>query len=175
MHVYLIGYRGSGKTTVGKMVAQRLGWRFWDTDESIEAEAGRTIAEIFKNDGESKFRELEQVAIERIGELSSDPAVVALGGGAVLKEENRCVLVATGHRVWLSGSPKQLYERISSDERSTSMRPNLTDSGGYAEVEAVLAEREPIYRGLASLNINTDGKSPDEIVEEILLWAKSLA
>ncbi|MCA9126701.1 MAG: shikimate kinase [Planctomycetales bacterium] len=174
MHLYLIGYRGSGKSTVGKTLATRLNRIFIDTDSQIEQITGKTIREIFTEQGEPAFRLLEEREISRVANMKL-PAVVALGGGAILSLANRENLQTSGYCVWLSASPGKLFARICADQNSPTLRPNLTNSGGYAEVEAVLAVREPIYCKLASKMVITDEKSPDEVVEEILDWEKSLA
>ncbi|GAB5402309.1 MAG: shikimate kinase AroK [Aureliella sp.] len=178
MHLYLMGYRGSGKTTVGKRLALATGSQWLDSDEMIVERAKMSIKEIFDSSGEQSFRDLETQVIQQIAEQSptdSASLVVSLGGGAILRLENRQALQASGRCVWLSGSPESLWRRINSDDASAASRPNLTDHDGYKEVEEVLAARAPIYQELADFTVNTDHRSPDEIVEEILLWAKSAA
>ncbi len=176
MHLYLIGYRGSGKSTVAKLLATGLKRPLWDTDRMIEQSSGQPIRDIFAQSGESAFRELETQAIAQLGNLKeAAPAVVSLGGGAVLRPENQDLLRQTGYCVWLTGSPKVLYERIQSDSTSADSRPKLTDRDGYAEVEEVLRQREPIYRSLANMTVNTDCHSPDVVSSMILPWAESWA
>ncbi len=174
-----MGYRGSGKTTVGQLLARALGAQWMDSDVMIVDRAKMSIKEIFDKLGEQAFRDLETQVIEQIASQSSPEGtvsqVVSLGGGAILRPENRRLLRASGRCVWLSGSPDSLWRRISSDGASASSRPNLTDHDGYKEVEEVLAVRAPIYQELADFTVNTDNRSPDDIVEEILLWAKSTA
>ncbi|QDV22444.1 shikimate kinase [Aureliella helgolandensis] len=176
MHIYLIGYRGCGKSTVGRGLAAELGREVVDTDDLIEQAAGRSIAEIFASEGEAGFRDRESQAIASVASSSAtSPAVVALGGGAVLRQSNREVLSRTGQCIWLQGDPQLLYARIVGDAHSGDRRPDLTDQGGYAEVVEILAIREPIYRQLAQRIVNTDGKTPDEVKAEILLWVNSPA
>ena len=147
-HCYLIGFRGSGKTTVGQLVAQRLGWPFLDTDHLIEQSVGRTIREIFAEQGEQGFRTLESSSIAQVAALT-EPTVISLGGGAILREENRQLLHATGRCVWLSGDAQLLYTRIAQDSMTAQRRPNLTSLNGYDEVATLLAQREPLYRQMA--------------------------
>lgn len=176
MHLYLIGYRGCGKTTVGQRLADALGRECLDSDTLIVQAAGKTISEIFSYQGESAFRDLEQQTIENIASQAGHKNyIVSLGGGAILRAENERQIGRSGKCVWLTGSPQVLWQRISGDDASVALRPKLTNHDGYKEVEEVLAAREPIYGRMADLTVNTDQRSPDEIVEEILLWAKSMA
>ncbi|MBX3422379.1 MAG: shikimate kinase [Pirellulaceae bacterium] len=174
MHTYLMGYRGSGKTTTAKLLSQALDRHMVDTDDWIESAAGDTIRHIFATQGEQAFRDLEQTAIRQVAE-SAEPLVVALGGGAVLRPANQQVIRQTGHCVWLDASVEQLYTRICADSSTVLRRPDLTDRGGLEEVAEVLAQRRPIYQSLAELTVCTTGRSPDEIVEDIVVWLRSLA
>ncbi len=172
MHIYLMGYRGSGKSTVGRLLAQRLGWPVIDTDDLIEAAAGSTIREIFEAEGEAGFRDREERAIAEVAALIS-PHVVALGGGAVLRAANQRVLQASGQIVWLHGSAKLLSARIDADANTAQRRPQLSQRTGYDEVVEILAVREPIYRQLAKFTVFTDRKAPDEVMLEIAEWLNS--
>jgi shikimate kinase len=164
--VTLIGYRGCGKTTVGRQLAQRLGWEFIDTDDEVEKRAGRTIREIFETDGETAFRKIETQVVEEA--LAGRWRVISAGGGAVLAHRNRKSLRNTGTCIWLTAPPEQLQERISADERSESQRPSLTSRPGLTEIEAVLQNRLPVYEATADHVISTAGRSIDEVVEAIL-------
>ena len=168
-HLFLIGYRGSGKSTVGKLLAQELGWQFVDTDERIVRTAGTTIAEIFEAEGEVGFRDREEQAVAEVSQESS-AHVVALGGGAILREGNREVLSERGRCIWLDGSAEQLFKRIQKDAHSQANRPQLTDRSGYDEVVDVMTQRRPIYAGLARFTIETDQLTPEEIVKKIIDW-----
>lgn len=172
MHIYLMGYRGSGKSTVGKRLAKRLGLPVVDTDTLIEAQASQSIREIFASEGEAGFRQREALAVAQVA-AGDAPAVVALGGGAMLLPANQQILRSTGSVVWLQGSPAALLERIQADQTTAERRPRLSQHGDYDEVVEVLAAREPIYRQLADLIVDTDQRSPDELVEEIADWLKS--
>jgi shikimate kinase len=119
---------------------------------------------MFADDGEAAFRDLESAVVTDLSRR--DRTVIALGGGAVLREENRAAL-ATCFVVWLRASVDAICERIAADPTTAERRPNLTVSGGRAEIEAVLAEREPIYRRAAALVVDTDDKTPAEVAEAI--------
>src|SRR5215218_8652222 len=133
MSVVLIGYRGSGKTTVGKRLADRLWQPFVDTDELIVRKAGKSIREVFEQEGEPAFRDLEAAVVRDA--LMLQEHVISLGGGALLREENRAALKASGHKVvYLKCEPAELYKRISADPETAAARPNLTVEGGLQEV-----------------------------------------
>lgn len=163
--IYLIGNRGAGKSTVGAQLAQRLTWSFLDTDRVIEQLANRSVADIFSQLGEPEFRNLErQVLRSKINEIN---LVIACGGGAVLDPENRKVL-ANGWCVWLQGSPETLLYRIEADPGTQGQRPRLTDLDSLAEIKQVMQDRARLYRHAANLIIETDNRSPDEVVSDIL-------
>jgi shikimate kinase len=168
--IFLIGYRGTGKTSVARQLADRLTFDCVDADDEIERRAGKSIAAIFREDGEAAFRDVESVIV---GELACRRrAVIALGGGAVLRETNRQAIRAAGHVVWLTASVSAILERLAKDEATASRRPNLTAAGGRAEVESVLAARTPIYRECATLVVDTEGKTASEVTDEILAELK---
>lgn len=173
MHLYLLGYRGSGKTTVAHLLAQALDQPMVDTDDWIESNHGKTIRQIFSERGEEGFRDLEQTAVAQVSSISM-PTVVALGGGAVLRPASQQVIRETGRRVWLDASPELLYGRICSDGTSQQRRPDLTDRGGLEEVTEILARRRPIYASMAELTIHTDDRTPDQIADEILVWINGM-
>lgn len=174
MNIYLIGYRGSGKTTVAERLASRLGWTWLDADPYIEQRAGCTIREIFATDGEAGFRQREADAVAEIA--NGNQQIVALGGGAILRADNREVLRRSGKVVWLKASPELLWSRIEADPTTTARRPNLTSQGGIEEVRRLLAERTPLYEQSADLALDSDARSPDELADAIAAWAtKELA
>jgi shikimate kinase len=165
MVIVLIGYRGSGKTTVGRILAQRLGKAFVDCDEVIVARQGKSIREIFLTRGEEAFRKAE---MEVISELSSSTeCVIALGGGAILREENRRALA--GHKiVYLRCEEEELLRRIEGDPASSDNRPNLTNLGGkIEEIRALLRQREPIYRAAMSAELDVTHLTPLEVAERL--------
>lgn len=156
----LIGPPGSGKSTVGALLAERLGVAFADTDALIEARAGKAIADIFLTDGEPAFRELERRAVAEA--LITHPGVLALGGGAVLAEATREVLA--GHPVVL------LTVGLAAGVRRTGMstaRPLLAGVNPRATFSALLAERVPVYRSVAAHEIATDELDPDEVTDAV--------
>lgn len=164
--IYLIGYRGSGKTTVARELAVRLSYDFIDADDEIEERAGKSIAAIFAEDGEAAFRALESDVVADLCRLRR--AVVSLGGGAVMNETNRTAIRFAGTVVWLTANVETLANRLATDETTAARRPSLTSAGGLTEIETVLAMREPIYRACATFEIDTEEKSPTEVVDEIL-------
>ena len=168
MSIVLIGYRGSGKTSIGKRLADRLWQKCVDTDELIVAKTGRSIADIFANEGEAKFRELESEVVREVAAMND--IVIALGGGAPLSEENRRVIKEAGHRViYLKCEPEELLKRIQADPATPKARPNLTEfGGGIEEIAKVLAEREPIYRQMADAELEVTYLSPDEAMVYIV-------
>ena len=167
MHLYLIGYRGSGKSTVGRLLAQRLNRPLVDTDDLVESQSGMTIKDIFATQGEAWFRDIEAKIVSSVS-ASEIPAIVSLGGGAVLSESTQKILGSTGTCVWLSASPEYLFRRIQSDQATQLRRPNLSQSGGFAEVADVLSKRTPIYESLSDITVAVEGKTPDEICDEIV-------
>ncbi len=169
-HLFLIGYRGSGKSTVGQRLADRLGWPFVDTDSWIEQKSGLSIREIFARDGEPGFREQETQAIRAVCSAAERATVVSLGGGAVLRPENQLLLREHGTCVYLKGSAEELWKRIAADQSTQSRRPNLSVQGGFEEVVELLCRRSPVYENLAQKTVVVDGQSPDEVVDEILAW-----
>ncbi len=168
MNFILVGARGSGKSSVGPLLAKRLGWGFVDLDEEIAKAAGRNIREIFADEGEAGFRQREREACQKLRRLKD--SVIALGGGALMDSEIRGIVRRLGKIVWLRAPAAVLWSRIKGDSRSSSQRPELTPQGGLAEMEALLAQRERIYEGSAHHVIDTVSMSPDEIAEAIEMW-----
>jgi shikimate kinase len=165
MVVTLVGYRGSGKSTVAAALASRLGWGWVDADHGIECRAGRTIRDVFARDGEPAFRLMEREVLADL--LSRDELVVAAGGGAVLDADTRRRMKAAGPVVWLQASVETLERRIVGDATTAERRPNLTAGGGRAEIETLLARREPLYREVADVTVDTDGRDADSLADEI--------
>ena len=165
-NIILIGYRCTGKTTVGRLIAAQLGWDFADADEHLEAVAGKSIAEIFVAEGEAGFRDREAHSLTEL--CARSDCVVATGGGAVLREANRTLLNASGFVAWLTAAPETVWARVAGDATTAARRPNLTAAGGIEEVRALAAAREPLYRELADFVIASDTLSPDAVASAIL-------
>ncbi len=172
MNLYLIGYRGAGKSVVARLVAAKLGWPLVRVDEQIQKMAGKSIAEIFEHDGEESFRDLESKQIAAYGKLQQH--VIDLGGGAVVRPENRTILSDSGQIVWLRASAEVLWDRMNRDQQSQTTRPNLTSQGGLAEVESVLAARQPIYAELSDFSLDTDTLQPEQVAEQIVQWLRNV-
>lgn len=162
----LVGPPGAGKTSTGQLVARGLGVDFRDTDSDIEAMAGKPIPEIFIDDGEAHFRALERAAVARA--LDSFDGVLALGGGAVLAEETRAALA--GHTVvYLSVELPDAIKRVGLGAG----RPLLAVNP-RATLRHLLDQRRPLYEQVATITVPTDGRTPDEVVEEILASLRAL-
>jgi shikimate kinase len=164
--VALIGYRGTGKTTVAQRLAFLLGWDWIDADVEAEPRAEKSIAAIFADDGEPAFRELEGAVVAEL--CARRRVVFALGGGAVLRPANRAAMKQCGVVVWLQASVDSIEQRLSADPVTATRRPNLTAGGGRAEIERLLAQRTPHYRECATLVVDTEGKDPADVAQEIL-------
>jgi shikimate kinase len=166
MNLVLIGYRATGKTTLARLLAEQLHWNWIDADVEIERRAGKPIAKIFAEDGEAAFRDLEAQVIADL--CRQDALVLAAGGGAPLRPESRQAMRVGGKVVWLQAQPQTIHARMSGDATTASRRPNLTDKNPLDEIVHLLAQREPIYRESADLAVDTEGKTPAEVVAEIL-------
>ena len=167
--IVLIGYRGSGKSTIGKRLADRLWQPFVDTDELIVKKAGgKTIKEIFETEGEQRFRDLEAEVVREVAQLQEH--VIALGGGALLREENRKQIRDAGHKVvYLKCDPDVLYQHIQSDPDTAKTRPALTNlGGGVEEIRKLLADREPIYRQAMTAELEVTYLTPEDAVVYIV-------
>jgi len=163
--IFLIGYRGTGKSTVARLLGARLGWDWRDADAELEAKFGRSIVDIFQIDGEAKFREMESAVLADLCKLSN--FVVATGGGMVLREANRELLQSRGRVIWLKADVDTIWNRIQSDAAEGRPRPALT-VGGRAEIEQLLRIREPLYQLCAEFCVETASRTAEEIVQEIV-------
>jgi len=160
--ILLTGMMGCGKSSVGRVIAQRNGLRFIDTDTEIEARAGRRVSEIFAVEGEPRFRELEREALRA---LPQSGAVVALGGGAVVAAENRAILATKGTLVWLDASPETLASRTAGD----TARPLLAGLDPTARIERLrsLAESRRDAYAHAAVRIDTDAHTTLEVADAV--------
>jgi len=162
-NIYLIGFMGAGKSVVGRRLSSMLGWPFCDTDEFIERKAGLPVPEIFSRLGEAGFRRLEAEAVREVA--GKDGLVVALGGGAPLREETWELIKKSGVTIYLKEAPEVLFLRLSKDAG----RPLLSGTEGEARrqrIAELLTEREPRYRK-ADLVVECRGRPPEEIAAEI--------
>ncbi len=162
--IYLVGFMGAGKTTVGRLLARRLRWSFNDLDEVIEAGEKQSVPEIFRLHGEPYFREIEHQYLERLSGRTN--VVVALGGGTFTLADNRDLAGQTGLTVWLKVSFPKIAERVKMD----GSRPMFQDK---AQAERLYESRNPAY-SLAEVHISTDEKSREDVVAEILETISSL-
>lgn len=163
--IFLIGYRGTGKSTVARLLAEKLGWDWIDADALLEARQGRTVAQIFQEETETGFRNHEAELLAELCRLQKH--VVATGGGVILRSSNRELLRQAGTVVWLSAEPATLWQRLQGDATTASRRPNLT-VGGQAEVEQLLKLREPHYRSCSHVSVSTEGRTPEQVAKLIL-------
>jgi len=173
-HLLLTGYRGCGKSTIGSLLAAGLSRNFVDTDLEIESKAGKSIAEIFSESGEAGFRDLESWQIANLISLPA-PSVIALGGGAIIRPENRLGIRALGKTVWLQASSATILHRIASDESTQSRRPKLSKLGHSDEIETILSTRIPWYKEVSDFVISTDESPMEHVVQSILEWYQSQA
>ncbi len=166
MPITLIGYRATGKTTLARLLAERLGWDWIDADVEIERRAGKNIALIFAEDGEPAFRDLEAAVIRDL--CKREKLVLAAGGGAPLRPESRRAMTESGKVAWLQASPETIFARMTGDPTTVQRRPDLTNKSGLDEIVHLLAQREAIYREAADFAIDTEAKTPVQIRDEIL-------
>jgi len=167
MNIVLIGFRCTGKTTVGNALAGRLRRPFIDADAYLQEREGKSIARIFAEGGEELFRRLEREVIRELTTRSD--LVLAAGGGVVLDEQNVERLRASGIVIRLRATLETILSRMAEDVRTRSERPRLTGHDDMRlEVEHLLARREPLYEEAADVTIDTEGKSSSEVVEAVM-------
>jgi len=159
--IALIGLRGSGKSSVGRELASLLGGQCVDTDQLVVEAVGKSIAKIFEDEGEAGFRRRECDAIAQV--VATRPAVISVGGGAVLSEQNVRALRQVATIVWLTAPIDVLWERVCADTNAAESRPPLTEHAGRAELERLQRERTPIYANVADLTIDTAQRSIPEV------------
>ena len=152
-NIFLVGMMGAGKTTAGRLLARRLGWRFIDSDREIEARCGVGIPLIFEIEGEEGFREREARMVEEFTALEG--IVLATGGGVVLRAENRGRLAARGTVIYLHAPPEALYRRVRNDRN----RPLLATRDPLGRLRELYAVRDPLYREIADLIVETGAQS----------------
>ena len=166
--IALIGYRATGKTTLAKLLAERLCCAAVDSDVLVEHRAGKTIAEIFAENGENIFRDLESEVINSLTREKTERLVLATGGGAVLRMENRQRLRNNAFVVWLTASPETILRRMSADSTTESRRPSLTGLPAFEEIVNLLQIREPLYRETSHFQIDTESQPLEDLVDVIM-------
>jgi len=164
MNIYLIGMMGSGKSTVGKTLSEKMHKPFIDLDSEIEKGTGKNISEIFDIDGEEQFRKMETKQLKQYSE-----SIVACGGGIVLKDENREFINENGVTILLTASMEELSHRLS----DSGNRPLLADDNTEEALTKLWMERQIDYLETANFTIETDGKNPEQLTEEILVQINS--
>jgi len=170
MNLILIGYRGSGKSTVGRRLAERLKLKFVDIDDLIEERQGAPISDIVNSHGWGHFRKLETSTIEEIAK--GDRLIIAPGGGAVLDTDNVKALRKNGFILWLKADKQILLKRLNQDPGTNTRRPTLTGKGTSEELKEVLSLREPIYEQVSEIEIDTSTLDVETVVENILTVLK---
>jgi shikimate kinase len=161
-NLYLVGLMGAGKTTVGRVLARRLKLRFLDSDQEIERRCGVKIPVIFEIEGEPGFRSREAAVIDELSQLRG--IVLATGGGVVGAKENRQLLAGSGTVVYLHAQPDDLYERVRHDRN----RPLLATADPLARLRALYAERDPLYRSIADVVIDTGKQGVAALARDLL-------
>lgn len=161
--VFLVGMMGVGKSTAGRLLSETLGWAYVDTDDEVPRRAGKTIKEIWEQDGEAEFRRLEAEAVADVSSRPG-PAVVALGGGAVLDEASRRLIKRSGLVVWLRADPGTLFGRLG--QHAGSARP-LLRSGPEEALRRLSDARAPIYESTADLVFDVDRMNPRDVADAI--------
>ncbi len=164
MNIYLIGMMGSGKSTVGKTLSEKMHTPFIYLDSEIEKGTGKNISEIFDTDGEGQFRKMETKQLKQYSE-----SIVACGGGIVLKDENREFINENGVTILLTASMEELSHRLS----DSGNRPLLADDNTEEALTKLWLERQLHYLNTADFTIETDGKNPEQLTEEILVQINS--
>jgi len=162
MNLVLIGYRGTGKTAIGRRLAERLGMEYVGLDEEIVRRAGKSIPDLVEESGWDRFRDIEAEAVRDAA--AADNRILDTGGGAILRDENVAALRRNGLVIWLRASVPDIVARIGADDQ----RPSLTGRRSFTdEVDEVLAERKPRYNAAAHERIDTSALTVEEAVQAI--------
>jgi shikimate kinase len=161
-NIFLVGMMGAGKTTVGRLLARRLKLRFVDSDQELESRCGVRIPLIFEIEGEPGFRAREAQVLAELTALEG--VVIGTGGGAVLLEENRRLLAERGTVVYLRARPEDLYDRVRHDRN----RPLLATPDPLGRLRALFAERDPLYRSVADLTVDTGRQGVNALARQLL-------
>jgi len=166
VNVILMGYRCSGKTSVGRLLAAKLQRPFFDTDDLIQKSIGKSVREMVEEEGWIFFRREEKRVVRDLA--AKDEGVIALGGGAVLEEENVRNLRTKGFFIWLTAETRALQERMIGDGKSHDQRPSLSGRDMFEETKSLLKIREPLYARIADCRVDTSDRNTEEIAEEIV-------
>ena len=172
MNLYLVGYRCTGKSSVGLLVSHALGWVFVDMDNELQAEEGRDIQQIVENHGWDYFRKTESDLLQRLSRGAKQ--VIATGGGVVIKPGNVTRMHSSGKVVWLHASPNTIAQRMAADNNTGGQRPPLRGRDSVAEIQDILAERLPLYRQAMHFRVDTDGLSPQQVAKRVLAWLATI-
>jgi shikimate kinase len=165
-HIYLTGFRGTGKTSVGTLLAKSLGRTVIDLDGVVTANAGKSIREIFQDGGEVAFRDLESSALESVSQTEN--AVVSLGGGAILRDANRALIRSTGICFWLACDAETIARRLQQDKVSIEQRPALTTLDELQEIRELLQARHALYLEASDYRVATAGMTIEQVAEQII-------
>ena len=165
-NIFLIGYRCTGKTSLGQAISEKIGWKFVDADALLMKNCGKTVTDIVAQGGWSLFRKLEKDTLEII--CRNRHQVVATGGGVVTDDENIELMKQSGVVVWLRATPDIILQRMIQDPHTDDLRPTLTDHELRIEIEDTLKERIPRYRIAMNVDVDTEGKTLPQISSEVL-------
>ena len=165
-NLFLIGYRCTGKSSVGNLLAAALGRMFVDTDSMVASQKGMSIREIVTSRGWKVFRRFERTVLNQV--CGADKQVVATGGGIVLDADNVNLMKGSGKVIWLRASPETVKARMVQDEDSVAVRPALTSTDSISEIEETLAKRTPLYQHAMDFSVDTDNVGLNTVVDFII-------
>lgn len=160
-NIILTGFMGTGKTTLGRLLAKRIGYEFVDTDVLIEEQTSLSISKIFETQGEAAFRQLESGLVKELA--LKEGQVIATGGGLVLNQSNVKVLAATGYIICLTASPEDILARVSKQQNS---RPLLSEKDPRAKIDELLRQRDVVYKQFPQLS--TAAQTPEQLIDKLL-------
>ena len=165
MKIVLIGYRAAGKSTLGRLISQRLDWPLLDIDRGIEVRSGKTLKQLYEGAGDDHFRTVESEVVTEM--CDQDRCVIAFGAGSLIRKQNRIAACTHSLVVYLEAPVEALWHRIQTDPHSLHTRPNLS-RGGIEEVVEMLALREPVYRECADLTLDAT-LPPEHLAEKVIV------
>lgn len=166
-NIFLVGFMGTGKTEVGKALAQLMGWEFVDMDTVLETNAGKSVQRVFAEEGEPAFRDMEKTLLEDV--CSGSRRVISTGGGVVLDESNRLLMRSRGLVVLLDALPETIYTRLTSDDTiRVETRPLLSGSQPLDQIKELKGTRDVIYEATAHHIVDTERLNVDQVAEKVL-------